>query len=159
MGCISVTANVAPRLCAEMHEAWREGRVDEAMAIQDRLVPLHDALFCETSPGAGEVCAPACWARAPEHCRLPLAPIARGHAGAGARGDGRRRAAELTADHRETEPWLARGSVNGLSGATMAAMQKRRKEGLISHGIAAQNRKARFDYTIERDRSRPGSCW
>src|SRR3954466_992762 len=44
-GCISVTANVAPRLCAEMQQAWRAGRVAEAMAIQDRLVPLHDALF------------------------------------------------------------------------------------------------------------------
>ncbi|MFN9336455.1 MAG: 4-hydroxy-tetrahydrodipicolinate synthase, partial [Alphaproteobacteria bacterium] len=50
-GCISVTANVAPRLCAEMHKAWRLGRVDEAIEIQDRLVPLHDALFSETSPG------------------------------------------------------------------------------------------------------------
>jgi 4-hydroxy-tetrahydrodipicolinate synthase len=50
-GCISVTANVAPRLCAEMHRAWRDGRIGEAIAIQDRLLPLHDALFCETSPG------------------------------------------------------------------------------------------------------------
>ena len=47
-GCISVTANVAPRLCAEMQQAWREGRIAEAIAIQDRLVPLHDALFAET---------------------------------------------------------------------------------------------------------------
>ena len=50
-GCISVTANVAPRLCSDMHTAWQDGRVNEAIGIQDRLVPLHDALFCETSPG------------------------------------------------------------------------------------------------------------
>ena len=49
-GCISVTANVAPRLCAEMHDAWRAGRPDEALALHRRLMPLHHALFCETSP-------------------------------------------------------------------------------------------------------------
>ncbi len=49
-GCISVTANVAPALCAEMHGAWGNGDVEKAMALQDRLMPLHDALFCETSP-------------------------------------------------------------------------------------------------------------
>jgi 4-hydroxy-tetrahydrodipicolinate synthase len=74
-GCISVTANVAPRLCAEMHKAWRAGRVEEATAIQDRLVPLHDALFCETSPGPVKYAA-SLLAKSTEHCRLPLAPIA-----------------------------------------------------------------------------------
>jgi 4-hydroxy-tetrahydrodipicolinate synthase len=49
-GCISVTANVAPRLCARVHEAWRAGRPDEALALHRRLLPLHQALFCETSP-------------------------------------------------------------------------------------------------------------
>jgi 4-hydroxy-tetrahydrodipicolinate synthase len=74
-GCISVTANVAPRLCAEMHQAWRAGRVDEAMAIQDRLVPLHDAMFCETSPGPVKYAA-SLLAKTADHCRLPMAPIA-----------------------------------------------------------------------------------
>jgi 4-hydroxy-tetrahydrodipicolinate synthase len=74
-GCISVTANVAPRLCAEMHKAWRAGRVEEATAIQDRLVPLHDALFCETSPGPVKYAA-SLLAKSTEHCRLPMAPIA-----------------------------------------------------------------------------------
>jgi len=74
VGCISVTANVAPRLCAEMHKAWRDGRVDEAMAIQDRLVPLHDALFCETSPGPVKYAA-SLLAKSSDHCRLPLAPV------------------------------------------------------------------------------------
>jgi 4-hydroxy-tetrahydrodipicolinate synthase len=74
VGCISVTANVAPRLCAEMHKAWRDGRLNEAMAIQDRLVPLHDALFCETSPGPVKYAA-SLLAKSSDHCRLPLAPV------------------------------------------------------------------------------------
>ncbi len=49
-GCISVTANVAPRACADMHEAWAKGDTARAMAINERLAPLNDALFCETSP-------------------------------------------------------------------------------------------------------------
>jgi len=50
VGCISVTANVAPRACADMQEAWAKGDVARASRINDRLAPLHDALFCETSP-------------------------------------------------------------------------------------------------------------
>ena len=73
-GCISVTSNVAPRLCAEMHRLWREGQVEEAMAIQDRLVPLHDALFSETSPGPVKHAA-SLLGHGTAHCRLPLAPI------------------------------------------------------------------------------------
>ena len=51
VGCISVTANVAPRLCAELQTATREGRWGEALALQDRLYPLHAALFSDASPG------------------------------------------------------------------------------------------------------------
>ena len=74
-GCISVTANVAPALCAQMHEAWRAGRPDEALAIHRRLMPLHGALFCETSP------APAKYAlsrmgRCEPDVRLPLVGLA-----------------------------------------------------------------------------------
>jgi 4-hydroxy-tetrahydrodipicolinate synthase len=70
-GCISVTANVAPGLCARMQEAWRAGRPGEALALQRRLLPLHRALFCETSP------APAKYAlsrmgRCSDELRLPL---------------------------------------------------------------------------------------
>ncbi|MEX2650066.1 MAG: 4-hydroxy-tetrahydrodipicolinate synthase [Alphaproteobacteria bacterium] len=50
-GCISVTANVAPRSCAEMHERWRKGDAKGTLAVQERLMPLHRALFAETSPG------------------------------------------------------------------------------------------------------------
>jgi 4-hydroxy-tetrahydrodipicolinate synthase len=49
-GCISVTANIAPRMCAEFHDAWAGGRPDEALDYQDRLMPLHSALFIESSP-------------------------------------------------------------------------------------------------------------
>ena len=50
-GCISVTANVAPKLCAAFQEATREGRWEEALELQDRLFPLHAALFSDASPG------------------------------------------------------------------------------------------------------------
>jgi 4-hydroxy-tetrahydrodipicolinate synthase len=73
-GCISVTANVAPRLCAQLHEAWRAGRPDEALALHRRLLPLHRELFCETSP------VPAKYAlsrlgRCSAQVRLPLVPL------------------------------------------------------------------------------------
>lgn len=74
-GCISVTANVAPRLCRALHDAWAEGRAAEAMAIQDRLLPLHDAMFCETSPGPVKLAASLLGHGAPA-TRLPLAPVA-----------------------------------------------------------------------------------
>jgi 4-hydroxy-tetrahydrodipicolinate synthase len=50
-GCISVTANVAPALCATLHEAWQHGEIKEVARINDRLMPLHEALFVESSPG------------------------------------------------------------------------------------------------------------
>ena len=50
-GCISVTANVAPALLAEMHKAFDDGNIARAMEINALLMPLHDALFCESSPG------------------------------------------------------------------------------------------------------------
>jgi len=49
-GCISVTANVAPKLCAEFQEACMGGAFDAARALQDKLIGLHDAMFCEPSP-------------------------------------------------------------------------------------------------------------
>jgi 4-hydroxy-tetrahydrodipicolinate synthase len=74
-GCISVTGNVAPRLCSEMQSAWQKGRVADAMGLQDRLLPLHDALFAETSPGPVKYAA-SLLGRSSEFCRLPLAPLA-----------------------------------------------------------------------------------
>jgi 4-hydroxy-tetrahydrodipicolinate synthase len=75
-GCISVTGNVAPRLCSDMQTAWQEGRVTDAITIQDRLLPLHDAMFAETSPGPVKFAA-SLLGRSTEHCRLPLAPLAK----------------------------------------------------------------------------------
>jgi 4-hydroxy-tetrahydrodipicolinate synthase len=74
-GCISVTANVAPRQCAEMQEAWRAGRPDAALAIHRRLMPLHRALFCETSPAPTKY-ALSRLGRCTEEVRLPLVGIA-----------------------------------------------------------------------------------
>ncbi len=74
-GCISVTANVAPRLCSEMHRAWQDGLVERAMAIQDRLVGLHDAMFVESNPGPVKY-AVSLLGHGTEHCRLPMAPVA-----------------------------------------------------------------------------------
>ena len=51
VGCISVTANVAPKLCSDFQAAMREGRWDAALKLQDRLYPLHTALFTDASPG------------------------------------------------------------------------------------------------------------
>lgn len=51
VGCISVTANVAPKLCADFQAATREGRWNDALELQDRLYPLHAALFSDASPG------------------------------------------------------------------------------------------------------------
>ncbi|MGX1196140.1 4-hydroxy-tetrahydrodipicolinate synthase [Parvibaculum sp. MBR-TMA-1.3b-4.2] len=50
VGCISVTANVAPKLCAEFQEATLNGQYAKALEIQDRLMPLHTALFVEPNP-------------------------------------------------------------------------------------------------------------
>ncbi len=49
-GCISVTANVAPKLCSQLQYAWREGDVKTVHEINGRLFPLHEALFVESSP-------------------------------------------------------------------------------------------------------------
>jgi 4-hydroxy-tetrahydrodipicolinate synthase len=50
VGCISVTANIAPRLCAELHRAWAKGDLAKVSEINDKLIPVHDAMFVETNP-------------------------------------------------------------------------------------------------------------
>ncbi len=70
-GCISVTSNIAPRLCAEMQDAWRAGDFATAERINDLLAPLHDALFAETSPGPVKYAASLLGIGAPD-LRLPL---------------------------------------------------------------------------------------
>jgi 4-hydroxy-tetrahydrodipicolinate synthase len=73
-GCISVTANVAPRQCAEMHEAWQRGDAERALAIHLRLTPLHRALFLETSPAPVKYAVARLGKCAPD-VRLPLVPL------------------------------------------------------------------------------------
>ena len=72
-GCISVTANVAPRLCALMHEAWQRGDTKEAMKINERLFPLHQALFVEPNPVPAKF-AMTLLDRMTNDVRLPLTP-------------------------------------------------------------------------------------
>ncbi len=74
-GCISVTANVAPGLCSRMHAAWRGGDVAAAQDVNARLFPLHQALFCESSPGPVKYGASLLGLCAPE-ARLPICEIA-----------------------------------------------------------------------------------
>jgi 4-hydroxy-tetrahydrodipicolinate synthase len=75
-GCISVTANVAPRLCADMHRAWWKRDLDTVWEIQDRLMPLHSALFCESSPGPVKYAASLLGKCEPK-TRLPLCEISK----------------------------------------------------------------------------------
>lgn len=74
IGCISVTANVAPRLCAEFQEATLAGDYKKALALQDRLMPLHHAMFVESSPGPVKYAASLLGLCEPD-ARLPLVPV------------------------------------------------------------------------------------
>lgn len=56
-GCISVTANIAPKACAALHDSWADGRHGDALAMHERLMPLHTALFIETSPSPAKYAA------------------------------------------------------------------------------------------------------
>ena len=55
-GCISVTANVAPKLCSEMHSYWQDGNILKAQEINLKLASLHNTLFIESSPGPVKSC-------------------------------------------------------------------------------------------------------
>lgn len=73
-GCISVTSNVAPRLCSQFQSAMREGDFATALRIQDRLVPLHRALFLEPNPQGVKYAVSRLGLIANE-LRLPLVPV------------------------------------------------------------------------------------
>jgi 4-hydroxy-tetrahydrodipicolinate synthase len=72
VGCISVTANVAPKLCSDFQKAMREGRWDDALKLQDRLYPLHSALFSDASPGPAKYALSRVRSGFPVALRLPL---------------------------------------------------------------------------------------
>jgi 4-hydroxy-tetrahydrodipicolinate synthase len=72
VGCISVTANVAPRLCSDFQKAMREGRWDAALELQDRLYPLHAALFTDSSPAPTKYALTRVRQGFPGEVRLPI---------------------------------------------------------------------------------------
>ena len=72
VGCISVSANVAPKLCSEFQKAMREGRWDDALKLQDRLYPLHAALFTDASPAPTKYALSRIKNDFPTELRLPL---------------------------------------------------------------------------------------
>jgi len=72
VGCISVTANVAPKLCSDFQKATREGRWDDPLKLQDRLYPLHAALFSDASPAPTKYALSRVRPGFPTDLRLPL---------------------------------------------------------------------------------------
>src|SRR5262245_26056850 len=73
-GCISVTSNVAPRLCAEFQDACLTGDFRAALKLQDKLMPLHTALFVETNPAPAKY-ALSVLGKCEETVRLPMVPV------------------------------------------------------------------------------------
>ncbi|RIA46081.1 dihydrodipicolinate synthase [Hephaestia caeni] len=71
-GCVSVTANVAPRLCADFQAACFAGDFGKALALQDKLFPLHTALFTDASPGPVKYAMTRVRPGFPETLRLPM---------------------------------------------------------------------------------------
>ncbi|RDI60265.1 4-hydroxy-tetrahydrodipicolinate synthase [Microvirga subterranea] len=76
-GCISVTANVAPALCSEMQTACLRGDYASALKVQDRLMPLHEAMFIETNPSPAKY-ALSVLGMMEDTVRLPLIPVSDG---------------------------------------------------------------------------------
>jgi 4-hydroxy-tetrahydrodipicolinate synthase len=74
VGCISVTANVAPRLCADFQNATLSGDWETALALNDKLYPLHAALFSDASPGPTKYALSRIKAGFPAGLRLPMTP-------------------------------------------------------------------------------------
>ena len=73
-GCVSVTANVAPRLCSDMYNAWEEANIKKAQEINLKLASLHNALFLESSPGPVKYAA-SLLGLCTDNTRLPLSVI------------------------------------------------------------------------------------
>jgi len=73
-GCISVTANIAPKLCSELQNHWKNKEIDKALQINLKLAKIHHALFIESSPGPVKYAAELLNLCSAE-TRLPIAPI------------------------------------------------------------------------------------
>ena len=74
-GCISVTANIAPKMCSDLHNAWQKGNFRRVQYLNSFLFPLHNALFLETSPGPIKYAASLLKICSSE-LRLPLVSVA-----------------------------------------------------------------------------------
>ncbi len=75
VGCISVTSNVAPKLCAQFQEACLQSDFKTALKIQDQLMPLHQNLFVEANPGPAKYAAAKLGLIPSDGVRLPLVPL------------------------------------------------------------------------------------
>jgi len=73
-GCISVSANVAPRLCSDFQQACAKGDIARARELNDLLHPLHTALFTDTSPGPTKYALARLHDWFPDEVRLPIVP-------------------------------------------------------------------------------------
>lgn len=71
VGCISVTSNIAPSLVADVQNLWFGGKFKEALEVHEKLIPLHDAMFCETSPAPAKYAA-SLLGLCSDEIRLPL---------------------------------------------------------------------------------------
>ncbi|MCK9543274.1 MAG: dihydrodipicolinate synthase family protein, partial [Novosphingobium sp.] len=74
VGCISVTANVAPKLCAEFQRACADNDLARARELNDKLYPLHYAMFEDASPGPVKYALSRVHDWVPSELRLPLVP-------------------------------------------------------------------------------------
>jgi 4-hydroxy-tetrahydrodipicolinate synthase len=74
VGCVSVTANVAPKLCADFQDAIRAGDRAKALDLQDRLTPLHAAMFSDASPGPAKYAVSRVFKDFPVDLRAPMTP-------------------------------------------------------------------------------------
>ena len=72
-GCISVTANIAPKLCSDFQNACMQGAFERALQLHDRLMPLHDAMFVEPSPAPVKYAA-SLLGLCTDEVRLPMLP-------------------------------------------------------------------------------------
>jgi 4-hydroxy-tetrahydrodipicolinate synthase len=74
VGCISVTSNIAPRLCAQLQDAWHLGAFEDVFRVRDILTPVHEAMFIETNPAPVKYAASLLGKCEPD-VRLPLSPL------------------------------------------------------------------------------------
>jgi len=75
-GCISVVSNIAPNLCAQMHNAWRSGDVATAQKLNEQIQPLVEVLFMETSPSPVKYAA-SLLGKCRNELRLPMVPVSK----------------------------------------------------------------------------------